>query len=59
MPEISDEDLASLRRRAADVETLKDILRALVESVRSQEDALDPTHDLIQAVRDAESWLKE
>ncbi len=59
MPEISDEDLASLRRRAADVETLKDILRALVKSVRSQEDVLDPTDDLIQAVRDAESWLKE
>lgn len=37
--------------------TLTDILRALVDAVRAQDDVLDPTGDLIRAVKDAESWI--
>lgn len=44
--------------RAADVETLTDVLRELVEAVREQDDVLDPSSRLVQALRDAESWIK-
>lgn len=50
--------LPELRQRAADVETLTDILAALVAAVRDQDDVLDPASDLVRALRDAESWLR-
>lgn len=42
----------------ADDEALKDVLRALVLAVDAQGD-IDPTVGLVQAMKDAKSWLGE
>jgi hypothetical protein len=36
---------------------LETALRYLVDAVEQQGDELDPTNDLMRAVRDAKSWL--
>ena len=49
---------------ATELETMKrayprlcEVLRELVEAVDEQQDGLDPTVRLVQAMRDAKSWV--
>lgn len=46
--------VAALQSRIAELEA---VLRALAQAVREQDDAIDPSSKLMQALRDAESWI--
>ena len=44
-------------KQQARIAELEAVLRALAQAVREQDDAIDPSSKLMQALRDAESWI--
>jgi hypothetical protein len=51
------EDAAYIVKACNAYPRLCDVLRELVEAVDEQQDGLDPTVRLVQAMRDAKTWV--